>query len=73
MIHSAAFSTQVIVATQSTYLLNQFEPADVVVSELHNGESTFQRLRPDELTEWLTDYSLGDLWLKNVIGGRPSR
>jgi predicted ATPase len=73
MIHTAAFSTQVIVATQSTYLLNQFEPSDVVVTELHSGESTFQRLRPEELTEWLADYSLGDLWLKNVIGGRPSR
>jgi predicted ATPase len=65
-------SHQVIVSTQSALLLNEFAPEDVVVAERTNGESTFRRLVPDALSEWLEDYSLGELWQKNVLGGRPS-
>ena len=63
---------QVILATQSPLLLDHFEPEDVLVTERVNGRSEFNRLDRAELEEWLKDYSLGQLWEKNEIGGRPS-
>jgi predicted ATPase len=62
---------QVIISTQSAPLLSEFEPEDVIIVERHNGESTFQRLDAQALSEWLTEYSLGELWQKNLLGGRP--
>ena len=69
---AAQYGKQVIVSTQSALLLNEFEPQDVVVVERHQGESTFRRLEPDDLSDWLGEYSLGELWQKNVLGGRPA-
>jgi predicted ATPase len=66
-----SFSKQVIVSTQSALLLNEFAPEDVVVVERAQGQSFFRRLAQAELSEWLDEYSLGDLWQKNVLGGRP--
>ena len=63
---------QIIVATQSVTLLDQFASEDVIVVERSNGESMFRRLTEDELRSWIDDYSLGDLWLKNVLGGQPA-
>jgi predicted ATPase len=73
LISQAAESSgkQVIVSTQSAQLLNEFAPEDIVVVERSNGESTFRRLDSSHLTEWLEDYTLGELWQKNVLGGRP--
>jgi predicted ATPase len=68
---AAQRGTQIIVSTQSAFLLNEFEPKDIVVVERHQGESTFRRLEPDDLSEWLGEYTLGELWQKNVLGGRP--
>jgi predicted ATPase len=64
-------STQVIVSTQSASLLNEFVPEDVIVVERSQGQSTFRRLESANLSEWLQDYTLGELWQKNVLGGRP--
>jgi len=71
LLKKAAYRGQVVVSTQSAPLLNEFEPKDIVVVERHQGESTFRRLEPDDLSEWLGEYSLGELWQKNVLGGRP--
>jgi predicted ATPase len=62
---------QVIVSTQSAPLLNEFSPEDVIVVERTEGQSVFRRLKSDDLSEWLNDYALGELWQKNVLGGRP--
>ena len=64
-------SKQVIISTQSAPLLNEFAPEDIIVVERTNGESTFRRLDPSDLSEWLEEYTLGELWQKNVLGGRP--
>jgi len=64
-------SRQIIVSTQSAPLLNEFAPEDVVVVERTQGESILRRLESAHLSEWLKDYSLGELWQKNVLGGRP--
>jgi predicted ATPase len=72
LLRLASRESQVIVATQSVTLLDQFASEDVIVVERSNGESTFERLAKDQVRGWLDDYSLGELWLKNVLGGRPS-
>ncbi len=72
LLKEAAANTQVIVSTQSALLLDNFEAEDVVVVEREDGWSTFKRQSSGELEEWLKNYSLGELWEKNVIGGRPS-
>ena len=71
LVKKAATRTQVIVSTQSAPLLDNFEAEDIIVVERKEGASTFERLSSDKLEEWLKDYSLGELWQKNVIGGRP--
>ncbi len=74
MLKEASESKQVIVSTQSVELLNNFQPEDVVVVERENDASVFKRLDPEELADWLTgDYSLGELWKRNILGGRPTR
>lgn len=71
LIHAASTKTQVLLATQSTALLDCFEPENVVVVDRSKRGSTFSRLSSDELQEWLDHYSLSELWEKNVLGGRP--
>ncbi|MEK8018101.1 MAG: AAA family ATPase, partial [Candidatus Parabeggiatoa sp.] len=73
LIRSASVYTQVILATQSTNLLDHFEPEDIIVVEQQQGISLFKRLDSDKLTTWLEDYTLSELWEKNVMGGTPSR
>lgn len=64
-------SQQIIVSTQSAPLLNHFAPEDVIVVERAEGQSTFRRLESAHLSEWLAEYTLGELWQKNILGGRP--
>jgi predicted ATPase len=59
---------QVVVATQSVTLMNQFAADDLIVVERRNGFSSFERPDQQQLSDWLTDYSLGDLWEKNLLG-----
>lgn len=69
--YGTVFSRQVIVSTQSAQLLNEFQPEDIIVVERTQGESVFRRLDAAQLSGWLEDYTLGELWQKNVLGGRP--
>jgi hypothetical protein len=52
-------------------LVNQFRPEDIIVVDREGPASTFRRLEQDKLDTWLEDYGLGDLWEKNILGGRP--
>lgn len=69
LIRKASFSSQIIVSTQSVNLLDQFSLNDVLLVERRDNQTTF--LRPDfeSAKGWLEDYSLGQIWQKNVIGG----
>ena len=67
LIGAAATRMQVIVATQSPILIDQFAVEDIVTVNRVNGATSFKRLHEDELKQWLEDYSLGELWVKNVI------
>lgn len=71
LLRGAATKTQVIASTQSVGLVNQFEPEDVIVVEREDQQSVFRHLDRADMQSWLDDYGLGDLWEKNVIGGRP--
>ena len=71
LIQGMAERTQVIVSTQSPTFVDEFAPEDVVVVEARGHETRFARLDPDALQDWLQEYSLGELWQKNVIGGGP--
>lgn len=71
LIQDAAKRTQLIVATQSPALIDQFGIEDVVVVNRKDGASTFERLQEKDFTAWLENYSVGELWSKNVISGGP--
>lgn len=71
LLKKASKRSQVIVSTQSVSLVNEFEPEDIIVVDRNEGETAFKRLEADKLETWLNEYSLGDLWDKNVIGGNP--
>jgi predicted ATPase len=73
LLKSAATQTQVIVSTQSVPLVNQFAPHDIIVADREDKQSTFKRLDAKDFEDWLGEYGLGDLWEKNVLGGRPQR
>jgi predicted ATPase len=71
MLKSAAQHCQVMAATQSTRLIDEVDPDDVVVVERQGRESTFTQKNAGELAEWLQEYTLSELWEKNVLGGKP--
>lgn len=64
--------TQIVIGTQSAQLLDGFEAEDVVVVDRVAGASTFRRLDAESLKEWLDEYSLGQVWQKNVFKGGPT-
>ena len=64
---------QVIVATQSTDLISHFLPEDIITVDQINGETVFNRLNSENLHQWLEDYTIDDLWKRNIItGGQPN-
>ncbi|RKZ42665.1 MAG: chromosome segregation protein SMC [Gammaproteobacteria bacterium] len=73
LIQSVSAQTQIILATQSCTFLDYFEPEQVIVVGQEQGLSSFKRLDSASLSEWLEEYTLSELWEKNVTGGHPSR
>ncbi len=73
LMKSAAQTHQLIISTQSVELVNEFDAEDLIVVDKRGGASTFKRPDTEALSEWLAEYSLGDLWKKNLLGGRPGR
>ena len=71
LIKAASKKTQVIISTQSPALVDSFEPENVIVVNREKGASTFKRLETEDLSEWLKEYSLGDLWRRNIVAGGP--
>lgn len=71
IIKSVSKKTQVICSTQSVTFANYFEPEDFIVVDQEKGVSRFSRLNRGDLAVWLENYQMGDIWTKNIIGGRP--
>ncbi len=72
LIQAAAEKTQLIVSTQSPALVDCFQPEDVVVVTREKSASVFKRLDEQDLSAWLEDYSLGDLWRRGIVAGGPA-
>jgi predicted ATPase len=72
MIRHASTKVQVIVSTQSSLLIDHFEPEDILVANRVDGGTQITRLNSADLNEWLTEYSLGQLWEKNELSARPA-
>lgn len=73
LMRSVAEHAQLIIATQSVTLVNHFAPEDVLVVENRDRSTVFERLNAAHLSGWLEEYTLGELWEKNIFGGRPTR
>jgi predicted ATPase len=73
LIKRASEQKQLIISTQSVELIEHFSANDIIVVDRVNNASSFKRLDEEKLKDWLEDYTLGDLWKQNIIGGRPSR
>ncbi len=71
LLKSTARHSQLLIATQSAALIDHFEVDDIVTVNLRDGGSTFERLNPQGLKDWLEEYMLSELWERNVIGGGP--
>ena len=72
LIKAAASRTQVIVATQSPLLVDQFAAGDIIVAKRKDGATVFERLNEGDYSAWLEDFTLGELWTRNVIEGGPT-
>jgi predicted ATPase len=66
LFQSASSQTQVLVSTQSSTFLDKFDPEDVIVVDRKADGSVFSRPDMQKLNAWLEDYSLGEVWEKNV-------
>lgn len=73
LVRKASFSSQVILSTQSSELLDNCEPENVIVVTREGNGTTFSKLDSAGLQSWLEDYNLGELWRKNIFGGRLAR
>jgi predicted ATPase len=73
LLRSASKRMQVIVSTQSVALLNEFNIEDLIVVDREDSGTVFKRLNQEDFANWLEDYTIGELWQKNILGGRPSR
>ena len=72
MIKALSLDVQVIAATQSPLLVDVFGLEEIVVLEAMDGRTSFRRLAAKDYLHWLDeDFSPGELWQKNLIGGRP--
>jgi len=73
LLKKAAFRRQIIIATQSKDAVNNFSAEDILVVDRDENGSHFKRLNNVALKDWLAEYSLGELWDKNILGGRLAK
>lgn len=73
LLRSSSQRMQVIVSTQSAPLVDEFSIDDLIVVERDNGATVFKRLDEQDFNNWLENYTVGELWQKNILGGRPRK
>lgn len=73
MVRDASLHSQIILATQSASLIDGFDLDDITVVEQDEDKhcTIAQHLDNESFSEWLKNYSISELWNKNVFGGRP--
>ena len=72
LIKKASAKSQIIISTQSASLVDCFGVEDIIVVDRVDGQSVFRHLPVDELGVWMREYdfSISELWEKNMIGGQ---
>lgn len=71
LIKLASAASQLLISTQSVQLVDCFTPDDILIAEKEHGETKITRPDTEELKDWLKDYTLGEIWRKNIMGGNP--
>lgn len=86
MIRALAVEKQIIVATQSPLLVDAFGLNEIVVLEMRDGKTEVRRIEKakenkdgeeneesegNEYQHWLDEFTTGELWQKNILGGQP--
>ena len=71
MVKAMARERQVIVATQSPYFVDAFSLDEIVVLTMQDGRTQAKRFADEDFSHWLEEYSTGELWWKNLLGGYP--
>jgi len=71
MFRKISIKTQIICSTQSVTFTDNFDIEDIIVVDRKNNQSSFKRLDKDKYKDWLDEYSIGEIWQKNIIGGVP--
>ena len=71
LLRTVSRHTQVLVSTQSSAFLDAFEIEDIVIVERNNEATEVRRPDAEKFDAWLEDYSVGEIWKKNIIGGGP--
>lgn len=71
LIRKVSATSQVIISTQSVSLVDCFEAKDIIVVDMKDNASWFHRLNEMDLRDWLDNYTIGEIWEKNLIGGQP--
>ena len=71
LLHEASQHAQLIISTQSSLLMDELSPEQIIVANHRDGETVLEKLDSTLLTEWLQEYTLGQLWEKNELGGLP--
>lgn len=71
MMKQSASQSQIIVATHSPHLLNQFDLEDILIFEKNDTNSTTVRtVSENEFPDWEGEYLPGQMWLHGLIGGK---
>ena len=71
LIKAVSSYCQVFVATQSISFVNNFELDDLVVIDRKGRHSDYSKPDSEKLEAYLNAFSTGEIWEKNIIGGRP--
>lgn len=72
LLRGASERVQIVVSTQSASLLGAVDdPSAVVVVDRTATSSRLEHPDPTTMEAWLEEYTLGDIWEKGVLGGRP--
>jgi predicted ATPase len=71
LIKQASAHSQIIISTQSVNFIDNFEPETIITVDRKDNQSVFNPQNSENLKDWIAEYSIGELWNKNVIGGRP--
>ena len=71
MVKQRSADRQIIAATQSPQFVDSFDLSQIVVLEIRDGRTECHRLTAQKYQRWIEEFSPGQLWERNLLGGRP--